>query len=223
MNNTVMLKSFKNGINIKMDPEADFETISAELVEKLSSSAKFFGNARLVVSFEGRELSQDEEDFLVQCICDNTDIIITCIVGKNEAQEIMYVKAANSSLGSEGDHHWHFYKGSVKAGETLETDSSLIILGDVNVSANVNASGNIIVLGTIYGHVHAGCFGDDKCFIVVLDLKPTRIRIANHSEVLTEKNGLFLKNKTTPKLIFIRDGNMIARAVKTETIEKLPI
>ena len=38
--NTVMLKSFKNGINIKLDPEADFETIYQELIDKFNSSEK---------------------------------------------------------------------------------------------------------------------------------------------------------------------------------------
>ena len=52
MNSTVMLKSFKNGINIKLDPDAPFETVYKELIEKFSSSAKFFGKAKLVISFE---------------------------------------------------------------------------------------------------------------------------------------------------------------------------
>ena len=223
MKNTVMLKSFKNGINIKLDPEADFETISAELIEKLSSSAKFFGNARLVVSFEGRQLSDDEEDFLIQCICDNTDIVVSCVIGKNEDQEVMYLKAANSMSNNDSEHAWQFFKGSVKAGETLETDSSLIILGDVNAGANVSASGNVVVLGTIYGHVHAGCFGDNRSFIVVLDLKPTRIRIGDYSELMAEKNSMFLKNRTSPKIIYVQDDRIVASPVKTEALDKLPI
>lgn len=223
MNNTVMLKSFKNGINIKIDPSADFETIYKELIEKFNASAKFFGKAKLVVSFEGRELSDDEEEFLVKCINENTDITVTCVIGKNEQQEIQYIKALNSFSENSKTHAGQFYKGSVKAGETLETDSSLIILGDVNNGASVSASGNIIILGTLFGHVHAGCFGDSKSFVVALELKSTRVRIADYSEMFTEKNTRFIKNRAVPKIIYADGDRLVAKEITTGTLNDLPL
>ena len=217
-----MIKSFQHGIRVKLDPDADFETIYTELIEKFNASAKFFGKARLVIAFEGRTLSDDEEDFLVNCITENTDITIACIIGTDESYEQMYVKAAGSFAGNSNSHPGQFYKGSVKAGETLETDSSIIILGDVNTSANVSASGNIIILGTLYGHVHAGCFGDEKSFVAALDIKPTRIRIADHSEMIAEKSGLFMRNKAVPKIVYVKDGRITASAITTDTLSNLP-
>lgn len=221
--NTVMLKSFKNGINIKLDPEADFETIYQELIDKFNSSAKFFGKARLVISFEGRTLSEEEEEFLIKCIQENTDITVACVIGQNEAQEIQYIRAANSFSENSNEHGGQFYKGSIKAGETIETDSSLIVLGDVNNGGEVSASGNVIILGSLYGHVHAGCFGDDKSFIVALDLKSSLIEIADRKELITEKNSLFLKNKAVPKIIYV-DGDVLrAKAITTDTLNNLPL
>ena len=221
MNSTVMLKSFKNGINIKLDPDAPFETVYKELIEKFSSSAKFFGKAKLVISFEGRDLSDEEEEFLIDCINDNSDITVLCVIGQNENQEIQYIKAANSFAQNSTEHGGQFYKGSVKAGETLETDSSLIILGDVNPGATVAASGNIIVLGTLYGNIQAGCFGDDLSFIAALDLKCERIMIGDHKKELTQKNGLFLKNKSVPKLVYVKDGEIDIKPITTDTLSNL--
>ena len=212
MNNSVMLKSFKNGINIKLDPTVSFETIYSELIEKFNSSARFFGKAKLVISFEGRELSEEEEDFLVKCISENSDITVLCVIGRDEDKNQEYIRAAGSFAGNGNEHGGQFYKGSVKAGETLETDSSLIILGDVN----------IIILGTLYGSVHAGCFGDDKSFVVALDLKPTRIRIGDHSKMLELKNGLFIKNKSVPKILYVEDNDITAKAITTDTLNSLP-
>ena len=124
--NAVMLKSFKNGINIKLDPDVDFETLYKELIEKFNASAKFFGKAKLVISFEGRELSEEEEEFLINCINENTDITVTCVIGEDEEKERQYLKAINSFSENGSSHKGQFYKGSVKAGETIETDSSLI-------------------------------------------------------------------------------------------------
>lgn len=220
--NTVMIKSFQHGIRVKLDPEADFETIYTELIEKFNASAKFFGKARLVIAFEGRTLSEEEEEFLVNCITENTDITVACIIGTDESLDHQYVKAASSFAENGGSHGGQFYKGSVKAGESLETDSSLIIMGDVNVGASVSASGNIIILGTLYGHVHAGCFGDDKSFVAALDIKPTRIRIADCSEMIAEKSGIFLRNKAVPKIVYVKDDRITACAITSDNLSNLP-
>ncbi|MCR5357779.1 MAG: hypothetical protein K6E63_10315 [Lachnospiraceae bacterium] len=223
MTNTVMIKSFKNGINIKLEPSVPFEDILTELEDKLKASAKFFGQARLVISFEGRELSDAEERQIVDLISSCTEIVVVCIAGMDEQREIQYLKAANGFLESSRTNAGRFYKGSIKAGETIETDSSIIILGDVNNGGTVNASGSIIVLGTLYGHAHAGCFGDDSRFVVALDIKPTRVRIADYSEMLNQKNGMFLKNRAVPKIIFVKEGRICAEPVNAETIDSLPV
>jgi septum site-determining protein MinC len=220
--NAVMIKSFQHGIRVKLDPDADFETIYTELIEKFNASAKFFGKARLVIAFEGRTLSEQEEEFLVNCITENTSITVACVVGTDEGTEQQYIKAAGSFAGNSNSHPGQFYKGSVKAGEVLETDSSLIILGDVNNGAYVSASGNIIILGTLYGHVHAGCFGDEKSFVAALDIKQTRVRIADYSEMIAEKNGLFLRNKSVPKIVYVKDSRITATAITTDTLSSLP-
>ena len=223
MSNAVMLKSFQNGISVKLDPDVDFEVLYTELIDKFNASAKFFGKAKLVVSFEGRQLNDEEEEFLVKCIEENTDITIACILGRNEERELEYMKAVSSFSENGTKHGGQFYKGSIKAGETLETDSSLIILGDVNPGASVSASGNIVILGTLYGHVHAGCFGDDKSFVTALDLKPTRVRIADHSEMIGEKNnGIFLRNKAVPKIMYVENGRIKAEAITSDSLNNLP-
>ena len=51
------------------------------------------------------------------------------------------------------------------------------MLGDVN-PREIVASGNVIVLGTLRGMVHAGSQGDREAFIYALNLRPTQIRIA---------------------------------------------
>ncbi len=221
MKSSVTLKSFKNGINIKLDPEVPFETVYKELIEKFASSAKFFGKAKLVISFEGRELSDEEEEFLIDCISENSDITVLCVIGQNERQEAQYIKAVSSFASNSTEHGGQFYKGSVKAGETLQTDSSLIILGDVNPGATVAASGNIIILGTLYGNIQAGCFGDDKSFIAALDLKCERIMIGDHKKELTQKNGLFLKNKSVPKIVYVENDDIAIKAITTDTLNSL--
>ena len=50
-----------------------------------------------------------------------------------------------------------FHKGSLRSGQRLEFDGSIVIIGDVNAGAEVIASENIVILGILRGLAHAGC------------------------------------------------------------------
>ena len=70
----------------------------------------------------------------------------------------------------------NFYKGTLKNGQTLEMPGSVIIMGDVYPEATIIAKKNIIVLGGLYGHAHAGV-GGESCFVAALDMNPQSIKI----------------------------------------------
>lgn len=42
-----------------------------------------------------------------------------------------------------------FYRGTLRSGQVLESDSSIVILGDVNPGAKIVSGGNVVVLGSI--------------------------------------------------------------------------
>ena len=69
--------------------------------------------------------------------------------------------------------------GTLKRRQLLESESSIVILGDVEFGAKVVAKGNIIILGTLYGSVHAGAAGDRNAFIIALSMQPQRLVIGD--------------------------------------------
>ena len=72
-----------------------------------------------------------------------------------------------------------FHRGSLRSGQKLEEEGSIIILGDVNSGAEVVAADNIVVLGTLRGLAHAGAKGNTKAIIAAGKLDAVQIRIAN--------------------------------------------
>ena len=72
-----------------------------------------------------------------------------------------------------------FYKGTLRSGQVLEAGSSIIILGDVNPGATVVSKGNVVVLGTLKGTIHAGAAGNEGAFVAALNMNPMQIRIAD--------------------------------------------
>ena len=57
----VIIKSNKYGINLILDPEVPFSDLLKAVIEKFEESEKFFKNSKLGISFEGRKLSDAEE------------------------------------------------------------------------------------------------------------------------------------------------------------------
>ena len=72
-----------------------------------------------------------------------------------------------------------FHRGSLRSGQKLEIEGSVVILGDVNSGAEVIASENIVVLGSLRGLAHAGAKGNKQAIIGAGTLDTVQIRIAN--------------------------------------------
>ena len=81
-----------------------------------------------------------------------------------------------------------FYKGSLQKGDVLESEASIVIIGDVCHGARVIAKGNVIVLGVLNGTVHAGAAGGNAV-IVAFDMAPTQLRIADYCTRAEEKES----------------------------------
>jgi septum formation inhibitor MinC len=68
---------------------------------------------------------------------------------------------------------------TLRSGQRVDTEHTLVILGDVNSGAEVYAGGDIIVLGNLRGVAHAGAYessGGGRV-IFALNLQPTQLRI----------------------------------------------
>ena len=81
----------------------------------------------------------------------------------------------------EADHEppaLRIHQGTLRSGDHLHSDGSLLVLGDVNPGARVEAGGHVLVWGTLRGVAHAGFDGDTSARITALQLRPVQLRIA---------------------------------------------
>ena len=71
--------------------------------------------------------------------------------------------------------------GMLRSGQRVESEHSVVIIGDVNSGAEIVAGGDIIVLGILRGVAHAGAYDETGGgrFIFALDLRPTQLRIGS--------------------------------------------
>ncbi len=71
------------------------------------------------------------------------------------------------------------HRGTLRSGDHLQAEGSVLLLGDVNPGARISAAGNVLVWGRLRGIAHAGIAGDRGARIVALQLRPLQLRIAD--------------------------------------------
>lgn len=225
MKNAVIIKSFPNGLSIFLDSELPFSQLLNEIAMKFSESANFFKDASMVLSFEGRELSDQEERQIADVISANSQLNIVCIMGKDKETERNFVRALQQfSFHQEVmDNAGQFYKGTLKDGQILETENSIIVLGDVYPGACIISSKDIVVLGGLYGQAYAGGNGEDGHFVVALEMSPEKLKIGDFKYKTSEKQSKWsIKPKIQPKIAFVNDARVRIEPITKELLSDLP-
>lgn len=234
MEQPVVIKSNKYGLTVILDSEPDFETLRGLVAEKFAESKKFFKGAELAIAFEGRELSQNEQIALVQEIITHAGIKVPCIVDVDVVKEAVMKQAVEHTKASEdmsvsGDGK--FYKGTLRSGQVLESETSIIILGDVNPGATVVSKGNVVVLGTLKGSIYVGAGGNENTFVAALSMDPMQIRIADYiarnSDSPEKKDKKKAKKKDKqeeqPMIAYVDAGNIYIEPITKEVLTDINI
>lgn len=82
-----------------------------------------------------------------------------------------------------------YIEANLRSGQLVRYPGNVFVLGDVNPSAEIIASGDIIIWGSLRGVVHAGADGDRNSKIIAMDFATGQIRIADEMLSL-DKNKL---------------------------------
>ena len=225
MLNSVIIKSYTNGLKLILDKDIEIEELLEDIANKFNESRKFFGNANIAVAIEGRELSMKEEKSLVDTICKNSDLSISCIVGKTGNSLDRYFKKLDL-IEDNKEQNAIIHYGSLKNTQELESDKTIILFGDVYEGCSIKSKGNIIVLGGIYGYAHAGIEGNTEAYIYAHDFSPSKLIIADIENSSVKKNsGWGLKNKMEQKIAMIEENvitiKQITRINKDDIFEIL--
>lgn len=221
MKDAVVIKSYQNGINLILREDVPFEQITEELSAKFRSSRSFFGNADVALSYEGRRLDHKQELALVDAVRLSSDLNLVCVVGKDEETNRRYIKAIQKvqqklPLGSEGQLH----KGSLKNREVLETESSIIILGDVHPGSAVMSPRNIIVLGGLYGEAYAGTDGGEGAYVAALEMEPERLKIGDFKYKNNNRQTKWgIRSKVQPKIAHVKNDKIVMEPLTKEILD----
>ncbi|GAB4494878.1 MAG: septum site-determining protein MinC [Anaerolineales bacterium] len=97
------------------------------------------------------------------------------------------VRPVDTAL-SEGDSAL-WVRRTLRSGVSVSAPNHIVIIGDVNPGAEINAGGDILVWGRLRGMVHAGAHGNAQAIVCALELSPTQLRIAGQIAILPGRRG----------------------------------
>lgn len=211
MKDAVLIKSFPNGITLLMREDASMEEILQELTVKFTEARNFFGSSTMALSMEGRKMTEAEEILILDTIRVNSNVRIACIVGHDDDTNKNFIKALQHMdkklSGTEGGQ---FYKGTLKNREVIETENSIVVLGDVYPGSAVFSVGNIIILGGLYGEAYAGGDGREDAYIVALEMEPERLKIGDFKYKTNAKQLKWgIHPKVQPKIAHLKGGKIV--------------
>ena len=209
----IVFKGNSEGLVIVIPEEYDFEKAKSEIEDKVENAARFFRGARLHVTYRGITLTAREEEEIKSVLDKKSGAVIESfskeddtknkpLISRNSTKAAVPTRKTFFSNNDEGP--CKFVQNTVRSGTRIEFDGSVVILGDVNPGGEIIASGNVIVLGTLRGMVHAGSQGNREAFIYALNLKPTQIRIAEAIARMPEDEGG--NTGLQPEMAKIKDG-----------------
>ena len=175
MKNCVSINLKKNEILIKLNDDAEQSEIIYSLRKKLPERKKMYKDEKTPIKVTGKILKNKEIDQIQELIKKYIDVEIDFDMPKSLGLSNIKRTFNKEIAVSETK----FHRGSLRSGQKMESEGSLVILGDVNSGAEVMASDNIVVLGALRGLAHAGAKGNKQAMISGGLLDTVQIRIAN--------------------------------------------
>jgi len=218
VDNSVIIKGLNHGIIVVLDSDIDYELLKENVSKKFKSSSKFLGNAQVALSFEGRKLTDEQQIELLNIISENSDLKIVCLIADDPERDKIFQQKLEHQFTESTKTSGQFYKGNLRSGQSLECDSSIVIIGDVNPGASVVSKGNIIVLGTLRGTVCAGSAGNENAFILALDMAPMQIRIAN--TIARSPDNPDKSSEKEAKIAFLEENSIYIESVTRKTLSE---
>ena len=98
----------------------------------------------------------------------------------------------------------------LRSGQRIEHNGDVLVLGNVNKDAQIVATGNIIVMGTLRGIAIAGALGDESAVVVALRMEPQQIRIGRKVAISNEEERI---SPGYPEIARVENGAIILERV----------
>lgn len=193
MKNCVTISMKKDQVIIKVEEDAEQREIISSLKRKMIELKNLYKEDTTPILVIGKVLKNREMDEIQSLIKRFINVQIEFdspkVLGLHGIKRSFYKEIATSEA--------KFHKGSLRSGQRMEFEGSLVIVGDVNPGAEIVAGENIVVLGELRGLAHAGAKGNRDAIIEAVSIDAMQIRIADIVKEIEKEEGEINTIKTS--------------------------
>ena len=199
----VKIKGTKAGLQLSFANGAKFEDIKKNILCKLESGNSFFIRGTTVY-IPSQTLPTDQMEVLRRTFHQHGMLFRT------ELPKIASRVEPSKKISPNDDaQQMLIINRTVRGGQEIRTQSSVLICGNVNPGAQIIAGGSIDIRGICKGLVHAGAFGNSNAFIVADQLMPMQIRIAD----MIARSPDVIEKSDSPERASIKNGQIIIEPI----------
>ena len=173
--NSVSINLRTDKVIVKITEDATQEKTIQDLNKKLKDLKKMYKDETTPIRVVGKILSNKEMEEIRDVITNEINVEVTFY----SPTTLGLHSITRSYKKDVGTSETTFHKGSLRSGQKLEVEGSVVIIGDVNSGAEVIAADNIAVIGTLRGLAHAGAKGNKEAIITASTLDAVQLRISN--------------------------------------------
>ncbi len=192
MVNPVIFKGTKEGIIAILNPSFSINEIFNYLEKILEERKVFFSGADLEVDPNGINLTETDIDHLKRIFSRFGIGFSLKGTGIKIEKEVIAPKQETQSPQTIIISH------TLRAGQLIRHNGNVVILGDINEGAEVNATGSIYVFGVVRGIVNAGES------VISLGFMPLRMTIGN----IIFDNNKSGKTYRKPRIATVSNGKI---------------
>ena len=186
MRNCVVINLKKDEIIVRIAEQADHQEVIKCMEEKIPQLSKMYKEEKVPIFVTGKVLKEKELEEIKALIKKQIKVDIKfdspMEMGLSEIRRV-YERDTDTS-------ETKYHKGSLRGGQKIEYEGSIVILGDVNGGAEVIAGENIIVVGALRGLAHASAKGNRKAIIAASSIETPQLRIANLLKEMEEEDKI---------------------------------
>ena len=226
---SVLFKGLKTGLLLVLVGKPEFSVVEREIREKLESSALFFRRGTVIEwrtgTFTAKESLALKKLFLQHGLyfremkeeTSAKNPAVSAVSGAAAAARAGAVLGRKKAESSESrpdadkkDVQMLVVNRTLRGGQEVQSQGSVLILGNVNPGAQVIAGGSIDIRGTCRGIVHAGAYGDKDAIIIADHLMPVQIRIA---DVIAQSPEQYEKPELAERAS-VQDGRIVIEPIE---------
>ena len=213
----VTFKGTREGIIITLG-DGGWREMMNELSAQLNrpSAQSFFRGARVLLETGGRSVEVTQLEEMIALLAQH-EMTLASVMGEAHAQASFDQLRATipppesqpeqvAQAVATDQHVPLVLRRTIRSGQVVRHDGTVIVIGDINPGAEVIADGDVLVWGKLRGVVHAGANGDEQALVGALVLTPTQLRIGHFIARAPEGNRVL---RWPAEMARVRDGHIL--------------